>query len=120
MRIIKYIVIGFAVLFVIGAIAEGSKNKSTQPTTTAPAVTHTAAPDGASGVTAEEAFNMDASCETVHADEHAKCEHLYASKKLEEEGAEATAVLKHRQAEQTASNLEAIAQTQTEAEGGSE
>lgn len=110
MKLIKYITIGFVVLVVIAAIANGGKS-TTPATSAAPAVTSTA-PDGAASVTAEEAFNMDASCETVHADEHAKCEHLYAPKKLSEEGAEAEAVLKHRQAEQTASNLEAIAQAQ--------
>ena len=119
MRIIKFIAIGFAVLFVIGAIAEGSKNTKAQPTSAAPVVTHTVATPE-KGVTAEEAFNMDASCETVHASEHAKCERLYAPKKLEEEGHEVETALKHRQAEQTASQLEALAQAQTETEGGSE
>jgi hypothetical protein len=42
MRIIKFIAIGFAVLFVIGAIAEGSKNTKAQPTSAAPAVANTA------------------------------------------------------------------------------
>jgi hypothetical protein len=116
MKIVKYIVIGFVVICIISAIAGGSKSPSTQPTSAAPAVHYLASKEGGPGVTAEEAYNMDASCEMVHADEYAKCEHLYAPKKLEEESAEATAVLKHRQAEQTASNLEAIAQAQTEAE----
>lgn len=129
MKIVKDIangIVGLAVLSIIVIViiavvsSSGSKSTSTQPTSAAPAVHHLASKEGGPGVTAAEAYNMDASCEMVHADEYAKCEHLYAPKKLEEESAEATAVLKRRQAEQNASNLEAIAQAQTEAEGGQE
>ena len=113
---------GILVVLVIASAAGSGSGSSSKTATTTP--TKSAAPDatttspasGGPGVTAEEAFNMDASCENVHPAEHAKCEHLYAGKKLEEEGHETEAVLKHRQAEQTASNLEAIAQAQEENE----
>ena len=95
---------------------EGVKLCKATQTKTAPAAAPTAPAASEKGVTAKEAFEMDASCETVHPAEHAQCEYLYAPKKLEEEGHEAEAVLKHRQAEQTANNLEAIAQAQGENE----
>lgn len=104
---------GFLLLCVVIAAVSPSKSKSTSPRPTssaAPAVTTTSPASGGPGVTAEEAFNMDASCENVHPAEHAKCESLYAPKKLEEEGAAAAKVLKSRQAERTASQLEAISE----------
>jgi hypothetical protein len=125
------------VTIIIVAAAGGNSNKNpTATSTAAPAVTHAAAADGGPGVTAEEAFNMEAGCETVHADEHAKCESMYAQQKsatpavqsdgttnachgvasaacdeqISHEAAAAETVLKSRQAERTASQLEAISE----------
>jgi hypothetical protein len=98
------------VYFVIGiAIALGGSSKSarTQPASVTPAVAAT------TPVTAPAAPSTGNACHGVHMTE---VENVACDEQITREGAEATAVLKRRQAEQNASNLEAIAQAQEEAE----
>jgi hypothetical protein len=106
-KAIKIVVIGFIGLSIIGAIAGSggkSKSPSTQPASVAPAVTNAAPP-------AEQPTPSAGNTNACHGVPSAACD-----EQISREGAEAEAVLKHRQAEQTANNLEQLAQAQGESE----